>query len=180
MRSPFLRRFAAPLLVGLCCCQGIQAEPAQPSASAPAISVTLLQDRLSLRAKNVALGRILKTLETKAGVHFKLHDPLAGRVPVTLAFQDQPLREGIRAILEGHSYCIAGPSGSARLRVTVLAAPPGDEIPDPAAPRFPAGGAAPGSELAALPPPPASMPDEAVPVESVGGDSGWSFDKPPP
>lgn len=163
MNKTFARRFAALALAG-CCVQGVQAQqqPVQPSA----VTVRLAGGRISLTAKEVALDRVLKALEAQTRVHFDFHDPQAGQTPVSLDLRDQPLREGIRAILAGYSYCIAEPVGAGGLRVTVLASTSSDDFQD-------TDGEAPGSMADASP---LVVDDVPFPVALDGDGAGGDFE----
>ncbi len=145
-------RFAALILVGLCCLN-VQAHAEPQPVQASAIDVGLDGGRVSLKVKDAALERVLKAVEARTGTRFNIHDPLIGQAPVSLELRGLPLREAIHAILGGYSYFIAEPVGTGGLQVTVLA--PKSAESTPAA-------------------------DDSIPTAAaMDPDSGWDFEPPP-
>lgn len=181
MNQPSVRRLAVLLIAGFCA-PGVQAKPETETAPSVQVAVQLREGRLSLEARNVALGRVVQALEARAGVQFSFHDALDERAPLTLSFWNQPLREGIRAVLEGHSYFISEPSGAVGLRVTVLSSASAEAAPDPTTP--PTSGPKTAGAGDGTQPPPESVdatPLEMEPVISfdiMEPGSGWVFDPP--
>ncbi len=150
MNQIYARRFAASILAGLCCLN-VQARAEPRPVQASAIGVDLDGGRVSLKAKDIALERVLKAVEARTGARFNIHDPLIGQAPVSLELRGLPLREAIHAILGGYSYFIAELAGTGGLRVTVLA--PQSAEPAPVA-------------------------DDSVST-ALDPDSGWDFEPPP-
>jgi hypothetical protein len=73
---------------------------------------------LTLNAEAVPLATLLRDIQEKTHLEFKMHEGLLER-PISVRFQSLPLNKAIRRILHGVSYaCILGLSGNIETVIT--------------------------------------------------------------
>src|SRR6267154_2613774 len=74
--------------------------------------INLVNNRLSVNAEGVSLGRLLRLLDLATGMQSKVPAELANR-NISVRFSDLPLEEGVRKIFQGQpfDYVVLGNQG---------------------------------------------------------------------
>lgn len=106
-------RLAGALLFALC---GLTLGLPQ---TARAAGVYYQQGLLSVASQGETLGEVLLRIEEVAGLSISFSGSVAQR-PVYARFENLPLREALKKILEGTSYMLSDDPGGRGLKVTVL------------------------------------------------------------
>ncbi len=102
--------FMRASLLGFCLVVPVEAAAegaeANPSfAPAPGLDIRVRGDRLSAKLDKVALQDVLAALAQQIPIAVSFKGPV-GQKPIATTFQDLPLEEGLRRILQGQEYAI--------------------------------------------------------------------------
>src|SRR5215471_6540578 len=111
----------------VCSAMGTTAAPKGPE-------IDLVNNRLSISADNISLGRLLRLLDLATGMQSKVPPDLANR-NVSVKFSDLSLEDGVRKIFQGQPFDYLVVEGQG---VIVTAASQGMGAPESAAQQPPA------------------------------------------
>jgi hypothetical protein len=114
------RVIAAVCAVAIAACFASSALKAEAKPIAhPSIEVAVEQGRLTVDVRDAPLDEVLLAVGEEAGIAIEIRGDLT--VPVTSSFADLPVDEGIRRLLRGFSYTLAGDAErSRRIEISIL------------------------------------------------------------
>jgi len=94
----------------------------EASSIGSALRVNAADGVIDARIREITLAQVLRTLETRIGLHSKLHDPSMAGLPISVELRSVPLEQALPVILEGFSYAIYPVDST--LGVSILSTPP--------------------------------------------------------
>src|SRR5437016_313221 len=85
---------------------------ASTALAAKGPEINLIDNRLSINADSVSLGRLLRLLDLATGMQSRVPPELANR-NISVRFSDLPLEDGVRKIFQGQpfDYVVIGHQG---------------------------------------------------------------------